>query len=120
VARLGLMAGAPSSQAFGQVGKAQCGSRTFRNPYVDMSAVGLYANPRATSPRSRRRREKRLRGAKLVAALGLTALVGVGTYGASYRALLLISASPATGSVAPAAPVSATTTSLPAPTPSPG
>jgi hypothetical protein len=84
---------------------------------VDISAVGLFDHPRAASPRSKRRHEKRLRGTKLVAAFGLAALVGVGSYAASYRTLVLISASaPATGSVVPATSGDATTTTLPAPT----
>jgi hypothetical protein len=84
---------------------------------VDIPAVGLFDNPRAASPRSKRRNRKRLRGAKLVAAFGLAALVGLGSYAATYKTLVVISASaPASGSVVHG---DATTTTLPAPAPLP-
>jgi hypothetical protein len=67
----------------------------FRNSSVDVPAVGLFDNPRTASPRSKRRKKKRLRGAKLVAAFAVTALVGVGSYAATYQVLVLVSA-PAT------------------------
>ena len=101
--------------AYGQVGAPQCGPKFFRYSTVDISAVGLFDDPRAALPRSRRRHNKRLRGAKLVAALSLTVLVGLSSYAASYKTLVLISTSaPATGSVVPANSGDATTTTLPA------
>ena len=78
--------------------------------------MGLFDDPRAALPRSKRRHDKRLRGAKLFAAFSLTALVGLSSYAASYKTLVLISTSaPATGSVVPATNGDATTTTLPAP-----
>jgi hypothetical protein len=77
--------------------------------------VGLFDSPRAPSARSKHRYEKRLRGEKLVAAFCLAVLVGVGSYAASYKALVLISTSAtATGSVVQTSS-DATTTTLPAP-----
>jgi hypothetical protein len=87
---------------------------------VDIPAVGLFDNPRVASPRSKRRHKKRLHGAKLLAAFGLAALVGLGSYAATYKTLVLISATaPATGSVAQVTNGDATTTTLPAPAPPP-
>jgi len=88
---------------------------------VDLSTVGLFDNPRAPSPRPKRRHEKRLRGPKLVAAFAFAVLVGSGSYAASYKALVLISTSPAaSGSVAPTTSGDATITTLSAPAQLPG
>ena len=82
--------------------------------------MGLFEDPRAALPRSRNRHNKRLRGAKLFAALSLTVLVGLSSYAASYKTLVIISTSaPATGSVVPATSSVATTTTLPATAPLP-
>ena len=79
-----------------------------------MPVVGLFDNP--ASPLPMRQPQKRLRGAKLVAAFSLAVLVGLGSYAASYRTLVVISASaPATGSVVPATGADAPTTTLHAP-----
>jgi hypothetical protein len=56
---------------------------------VDFLAIGLRHDAPSEPPESRNRNH--LRGAKFVAALAIAALVGVGTYVATYRALVVIS-----------------------------
>jgi hypothetical protein len=82
----------------------------FRHVSVDFVSVGLRNDARTAQPEGRD--TNRLRGAKLVAALALAALVGAGSYTATYRALIIISTpsalapthAPADSSVATTAP----------------
>jgi hypothetical protein len=86
------------------------------NWLVDTIAVG---EARSASSHPGHRTSKHLRRTKLVAAFAVTALVGMGSYAATYHALVLISAPPtAPGSVvsvtsggAPTATVPSTATS---------
>ena len=67
--------------------------------------MGFTEDARAAAPRPRTPSAKHLRRAKLVSAFAIAALVGVGSYAATYRALVLVSGTPAaTGSVTPVAP----------------
>jgi len=67
---------------------------------VGTVAMGISDDARTAAPRPRRRSSKHLRRTKLVAAFAVTALAGVGSFAATYRALVLVSVpSPATGSV---------------------
>jgi hypothetical protein len=60
---------------------------------------------RADAARPRLRTFKHLRRTKLVTAFAIAALVGVGSYAATYRALVLVSEpAGATGSVVPVSP----------------
>lgn len=61
----------------------------FRHLSVDFVAIGLRHD--APSEPSQGRNSKQLRRAKIVAALAIAALVGAGTYVATYRALVIIS-----------------------------
>ncbi len=65
--------------------------------------MGIPDDARTAAPCPRFPASTRLRRSKLVAAFALTALVGVGSYAATYRALVVVS-TPAigTGSIAPA------------------
>jgi hypothetical protein len=89
-----------------------------RNSHVDIAArPSVHGTGVPTTMRIARDE----RWTKLVAALAFSLVVGVGTYTATYRALVLIS-TPATASIAPAksespAPVQVPTTSTPAATP---
>jgi hypothetical protein len=70
---------------------------------VGIIAVGIPDEARTAPPRTRLRASTRLRRSKLVAAFAFTALVGVGSYAATYHALVVVSApATATGSIAPA------------------
>jgi len=67
--------------------------------------VGFTEDARAEAARPRIRSAKHLRRTKLVTAFAITALVGVGSYAATYRALVLVSGPVApAGSVAPVSP----------------
>lgn len=68
--------------------------------------MGFTEDARAGAARPRIGSAKHLRRVKLVSAFAITALVGVGSYAATYHALLLVTepAAAATGSVAPVAP----------------
>src|ERR1700735_2287188 len=69
----------------------------FRNSLVDTFAMG---EARSAASRPGRVTSKQLRRTKLVAAFAVTALVGIGSYAATYHALVLISVPPtAPGSV---------------------
>lgn len=61
----------------------------FRHLPVDLIAVGLRHDARNEAPEGRN--VKRLRRTKLVAAFAFAALVGAGSYTATYRALVIIS-----------------------------
>ncbi len=65
--------------------------------------MGFPDDARTAAPGRRLPTSKRLRRSKLVAAFALTALVGTGSYAATYRALVVVS-TPATGtgSITPA------------------
>jgi hypothetical protein len=62
---------------------------------VDTFAVGISEKARTIASRPRRPASKRLRRSKLVAAFAVTALVGIGTYAATYHALEIMNAQPA-------------------------
>jgi hypothetical protein len=67
---------------------------------VDTFAMGISDGARTVGSRPRRQDSKRLRRSKLVAAFVVTALVGIGSYAATYHALEIINAQPtAPGSV---------------------
>jgi hypothetical protein len=67
---------------------------------VDTFAVGISDEARTGASRPRSAASKRLRRSKLVAAFAVTALVGIGSYAATYHALEIINARPtAPGSV---------------------
>ena len=64
--------------------------------------MGISEKARTIASRPRRPTSKRLRRSKLVAAFAVTALVGIGSYAATYHALEIVNAPPtAAGSVAP-------------------
>jgi hypothetical protein len=71
-------------------------ARFFRNCLVDSIAVGKARS--AASPLGRAT-SKRLRRTQLVGAFAVTALVGIGSYAATYHALVLVSVPTAPGSV---------------------
>jgi hypothetical protein len=58
---------------------------------VDIPAMGFLGEAPAVAARPRRRTSKHLRRTKLIAAFAMTALVGVGSYAVTYRALVLVS-----------------------------
>lgn len=58
--------------------------------------MGIPDDARTAAPRSGRAASKRIRRAKIVAAFAVTALVGIGSYAGTYRALVAIS-TPASG-----------------------
>jgi hypothetical protein len=60
-----------------------------RHLSVDPVAIGLRQDARTDPPEGRN--TKHLRRAKLVAAFAVAALVGAGSYTATYRALVIIS-----------------------------
>jgi hypothetical protein len=69
---------------------------------VDTIAVGISDEARTAASSPRNAASRRLRRSKLVAALAVTALVGIGSYAATYRALEIVDARPtAPGSVGP-------------------
>ena len=70
--------------------------------------MGLAEEARRDAPQGQS--TKRLRRTKLVAAFALTALVGVGSYTATYRALEIISIPSSPASSVPPIPSAATTT----------
>jgi hypothetical protein len=83
--------------ADGQVGAPQGEARFFRNCLVDTIAVG---KARSATSHPGRSTSKHLRRTKLVGAFAVAALVGMGSYAATYHALVLISVPPtAPGSV---------------------
>jgi hypothetical protein len=83
--------------AYGQAGGPQGAPRFFRNCLVDTTAVG---QTRSATSRPGRSTSKHLRRTKLVGAFAVAALVGIGSYAATYHALVLISVPPtASGSV---------------------
>ena len=57
--------------------------------------MGISEKARTIASRPRRPASKRLRRSKLVAAFAVTALVGIGSYAATYHALEIINAQPA-------------------------
>jgi hypothetical protein len=72
---------------------------------VGVTAVSITDDARTGAARPRIRSARHLRRTKLVSAFAITALVGVGSYAATYRALVLVSEpAAATGSVAPFSP----------------
>jgi hypothetical protein len=76
--------------------------------------VSLFSEARPAAPRPERRAAPRRRRAKLVAAFVLTALVGVGSFAATYRTMELISVpAPANGSIPSGS--NGTTVSVPQP-----
>jgi hypothetical protein len=77
--------------AYGQVGGPQGEARFFRNCLVDTIAVG---KARSATSHPGRSTSKRLRRTKLVGSFAVAALVGIGSYTATYRALVLISVPP--------------------------
>jgi hypothetical protein len=81
----------------------------FRNSLVDTFAMG---EARSAASRPGRVTSKHLRRTKLVAAFAVTALVGIGSYAATYHALVLISVPP----TAPGSVVSVTSGGTHAPT----
>jgi hypothetical protein len=86
---------------------------------VDPPTVSLFGEVRTTRARPQPARPVRHRRAKLVAAFVVTALVGVGSFAATYRTMELISVpAPAHGSIVPATPAGATTVTVPEPAPS--
>ncbi len=92
-------------------GRPQGGARFFRNCLVDTIAVGK-ARPAASHPG--RPTSKHLRRTKLLGAFAVTALVGIGSYAATYHALVLVSVPPTPqGSVVPATPGGAHTVTVP-------
>jgi hypothetical protein len=69
---------------------------------VDTIAVGISDEARTAASRPKPVASRRLRRSKLVAAFAVTALVGIGSYAATYHALEIVNAPPtAAGSVAP-------------------
>jgi hypothetical protein len=82
-------------------GRPQGLAWSFRNCLVDTIAMG---EGRSAASHPGRPASKHLRRTKLVAAFAVTALVGVGSYTATYRALVLISVPP----TAPSSVVSVT------------
>ncbi len=65
--------------------------------------MGMPDDARTAMPRPRLRTSRHLRRTKLITAFVITALVGVGSYVATYEALIMVSTpSPTTGSIAPA------------------
>jgi hypothetical protein len=88
-----------------------------RKPYVDIQA-GRYGGVRGVAPTTMRV-SRADRWPKLVAAFALSAVVGMGAYTATYRALMLIS-EPATAAwVAPVASVTHAPAAPAAPAPGP-
>ena len=86
-------------------------ARFFRNCLVDTIAVG---DVRSAVSHSGRPTSKHLRRTKLLGALAVTALVGIGSYAATYHALVLISVpTTAPGSVVPANSGGAHTVTVP-------
>jgi hypothetical protein len=77
--------------AYGQAGAPQGLAWFFRNCLVDTIAVG---EARSAASHPGRPTSKYLRRTKLVAAFAVTALVGIGSYAATYHALVLISVPP--------------------------
>jgi hypothetical protein len=77
--------------ADGQVGAPQGEARFFRNCLVDTIAVG---KARSATSHPGRSTSKHLRRTKLVGAFAVAALVGMGSYAATYHALVLISVPP--------------------------
>ena len=75
--------------------------------------MGMPDDAGTAVPRPRLRTSRHLRRTKLVTAFAITALVGIGSYAATYEALIKVS-TPATGSIAPAPSIS--TGSVPPPT----
>jgi hypothetical protein len=72
---------------------------------VGITAAGITEDPRVGAARPRLRSSKHLRRTKLIAAFAIAALVGIGSYTATYRALALVSdPAVAMGSVAPVSP----------------
>jgi hypothetical protein len=81
----------------GQAGAPQGLAWFFRNCFVDTIAVG---EARSAASHRARPTSKHLRRTKLAAAFAVTALVGIGSYSATYHALVVISVpSAAPGSV---------------------
>ena len=78
-----------------------------------MTAVGI-EDARIASARPRSERSRHLRRTKVTAALAVSALVGIGSYAATYRALILVSQpSQGTGSVVRAPTGGTATTQAP-------
>lgn len=76
--------------------------------------MGMPDDARTAVPRPKLRTSRHLRRTKLVTAFAITALVGIGSYAATYEALIMVSTpTPATGSIAPAP--SGSTGSVPPP-----
>jgi hypothetical protein len=75
---------------------------------MDILAMGLAEEARRDAPQGQS--TKRLRRTKLLAAFALTALVGVGSYTATYRALEIISIPSSPASSVTPIPSAATTT----------
>lgn len=83
---------------------------------MDPPTVSLFGEVRTETTRPVHRTSVRHRRAKLVGAFVVTALVGVGSFAATYRTMELISVpAPANGSIAPATPVGGTTVTVPEP-----
>jgi hypothetical protein len=71
--------------------------------------MGLSDDARTAPTRARQQTPKPLRRTKLLTALAVTAVVGLGSYAATYRALEIVSTPSApTGSIAPS-PTGSTT-----------
>jgi hypothetical protein len=65
--------------------------------------MGLSDDARTAATRTQPQTPKRLRRTKLLTAFAVTAVVGLGSYAATYRALVIVSTPSApTGSIAPA------------------
>jgi hypothetical protein len=80
--------------------------------------MGLSDDARAAATRPQHQPQtstpKRLRRAKLFSAFAITAVVGIGSYAATYRALVIYSTPSApTGSIAPGPTGSAASTTVP-------
>jgi hypothetical protein len=73
----------------GRSGAPQVGPPVFRHLPVDLVAVGLRREHQKERPEGRN--VKHLRRTKLLAAFAVAALVGAGSYTATYRALVIIS-----------------------------
>jgi hypothetical protein len=100
--------------AYGQAGAPQGAARFFRNCLVDTFVVGISEEDRSITSRPERQTSGRLRRTKLVGALAVAALVGIGSYAATYHALVLISVpATATGSVVSVTSGSAPTATVP-------
>jgi hypothetical protein len=104
--------------AYGQADAPQGEARFYRNCRVDTIAVG---KARSAASHPGRSASKHLRRTKLLGAFAVTALVGIGSYAATYHALVLISVPPpAQGSVVSLTPGGTHTAHVPSmPTPTP-